>query len=473
MTDQELVEKLLAKGRAAQTQFEAYSQAQVDEIVTAIAWAGYKQENAETLARLAYEGSRLGNYEDKVTKIRRKTKGTLMDLKDAKSVGVVEVDEARGLTKIAKPMGVIAAILPATNPAATAVNNMMITLKGRNAIILAPHPRGEAACAEAVRLALAELAKLKAPLDLIQYISLQAADKAAGKARSAELMRQADFVLVTAGPKNVEMGYASGTPAHGVGLGNAPVILDETANIAEAVPKIVASKTFDYATSCSSENSLVIQASIYDQVLESLEEHGGYLIRPAEKPQLQATMWPNGHLSREVVAQPPRKIAELAGLNQPEALNARLFIVEEEGIGSDYPFSAEKLCVVLTVYKYHHFAEAIDKVQRILAHMGLGHSCGIHSTNEAHIKMLADQVKVSTVLVNQPHCYNNGGGFDNGLDFTLSMGAGTWGDNGSCENLTYKHFLNYTYLAQPVANREPTDEELWGEFLAKRAEPMP
>ncbi|MEM7343635.1 MAG: aldehyde dehydrogenase family protein, partial [Chloroflexota bacterium] len=368
---------------------------------------------------------------------------------------------------IAKPMGVIAAILPATNPAATAVNNMMITLKGRNAVILAPHPRGEAACAKAVELAQEQLAKLSAPIDLIQYVSLKGESKAAGKARAAELMKQSDFVLVTAGPNNVEMGYSSGNPAHGVGLGNAPVILDETANIAEAIPKIVASKTFDFATSCSSENALVIEESIYDKVLEALETQGGYRVTAEEKPQLQQTMWPNGHLSRDVVAQPPHQIAELAGINKPEALNSRLLIVEEEGIGPDYPFSGEKLCVVLTVYKYQNFDEALDKVHNILDYMGLGHSCGIHSENEAHIQALAESTNVATVLVNQPHCYNNGGGFDNGLDFTLSMGAGTWGQNGSSENLTYKHFLNYTYLAHTIPSREPTEAELWGDYWAK------
>jgi sulfoacetaldehyde dehydrogenase len=467
MKYQSLVRTLLNKARAAQRQFEAYSQQQVDEVVTAVAWAGYKQENAETLARLAFEGSQLGNYEDKITKIRRKTKGTLLDIKDAKSVGVIEIDEIRGVTKIAKPMGIIAAILPATNPAATAVNNIMITLKGRNAVILAPHPRGEAACAEVVRLAHQELAKLNAPLDLVQYLSLKATDKAAGKARAAELMRQVDFVLVTAGPKNVDMGYSSGTPAHGVGVGNAPVIIDATANLTEAIPKIVASKTFDYATSCSSENALIVDASIYNEVLDALEEHGGYRVTSEEKRQLQTVMWPNSHLSRAVVAQSPRTIAQLAGINKSEALESRLLIVEEEGIGPEYPFSGEKLSVVLTVYKYHHFDEALEKTSRILEYMGLGHSCGIHSHNDDHIQALANSVHVSTVLVNQPHCYNNGGGFDNGLDFTLSMGAGTWGKNDSCENLTYKHFLNFTYLARTIPSREPSNETLWGEYLTK------
>jgi sulfoacetaldehyde dehydrogenase len=291
MTDQELVQRRLIKARAAQEQFEDYNQQQVDEVVAGVAWTGYKQENAERLAWLAFEYTRLGNHKDKVSKIRRKTLGTMRDLKGAKSVGVISVDEEKGLTTIAKPMGVIAAILPATNAAATAVLNVIIMLKGRNAVILAPHPKGEPACAELVRLVRQELHKLNAPHDLVQYLSLKAENKAAGKARAKELMRQVDYVLVTSGASNVEMAYTSGTPSHGVGVGNAPVIIDATANIPDAVKKIVASKTFDYGTSCSSENALVIEASVYDKVIQALQVHGGYLVTPQEKIQLQAAMW--------------------------------------------------------------------------------------------------------------------------------------------------------------------------------------
>ncbi|MEM7126599.1 MAG: aldehyde dehydrogenase family protein [Chloroflexota bacterium] len=467
MPEQQLIESSIERARTAQAIFETFTQEQADDIVTGIAWAGYQQENAETLAKLAYEHSGLGNYEDKVTKVRRKTLGTMMDLKDVKSMGVIEVDEERGLTKIAKPMGVIAAILPSTNPAATCINNMMITLKGGNAVILAPHPRGEATCEEAVRLGREVLARHGAPLDLIQYLSLRAESKEAGKARASELMAQADYSLVTAGPANVDLGYRSGTPSHGVGVGNAPIIIDATADLNDAIPKIIASKTFDNATSCSSESALVVEESVYDSVLQELQVHGGYLVKPDEKPRLEQTMWPNGHLNRHVVAQSAQTIAELAQLDKPEALNANHFIVEEDGIGPDYPFSGEKLSVVLAVYKYSDFDEALEKVNSILDYMGKGHSCGIHSFNDEHIEQLAESAKVSTVLVNQPHCYNNGGGFDNGLDFTLSMGAGTWGDNDTCENLTYKHFLNYTYLARPIADRTPSEEELWGNYRRK------
>jgi len=457
------------RARSAQLAIEHWNQQQVDDAVTAIAFAATRPDVVETLATLAAEQSGLGNAADKATKILRKTLGTLSDLQDAPSVGVIHVDQARGVTTIAKPMGVIACILPSTNPGATPINNMMITLKGRNAVILAPHPRGEATCAESVRIARAELARLGAPQDLVQFVSLAAESKEAGKAIAAELLGQSDYSLVTAGPANVDMAYRVGTPSHGVGVGNAPVIIDETADLDAAIPKIVASKTFDHATSCSSENSLVIDDSVYDLVLNRLQDNGGWLVPGDQKDQLQQAMWPGGSLNRQVVAQPASRIAEVAGFEAPAAHASKFLIVEETGVGEDHPFSGEKLSVVLTVYRSNNFDHALDTVDEILSFMGEGHSCGIHSTNEARVEQLAARARVSTVLVNQPHAYNNGGSFDNGLDFTLSMGAGTWGDNDTCENLTYKHFLNYTYLARPIPSTEPTEEELFGDFLARRS----
>ena len=472
-TDEQLVVDVVRRARAAQRTIEHYDQQQVDDLVSALAWVATRANNAENLARLAAEQSGLGNADDKTAKIMRKTLGTMADLKDAPSVGVIRVDRERGLTTIAKPMGVIACILPSTNPGATPINNMMITIKGRNAVVLAPHPRGEEACAEAVRLARGELAKLGAPEDLVQYLSLAADNKEAGKARASELMAQCDYSLVTAGPANVDLAYRSGTPSHGVGVGNAPVIIDETADLDTAIPKIVASKTFDYATSCSSENSLIVDASIYDDVLQRLQDHGGWKVPAGAKDQLQAAMWHDGHLNRNIVAQPASRIAEEAGFDEPEAHASRFLIVEETEIGPEHPFSGEKLSVVLTVYRSDDFDQALDTVEQILAFMGEGHSCGIHSADQDRIERLAARARVSTVLVNQPHSYNNGGSFDNGLDFTLSMGAGTWGDNDSCENLTYKHFLNYTYLARPIASTEPTEDELFGEFLARHGRSDP
>ena len=462
ITDQQLVTEVVDRARAAQERFTRATQAQVDEVVTGAAWAGYS--NADHLARLAIEETGIGVLEDKAAKNRRKTLGTLRDLKGAKSVGVINVDRERGITEIAKPAGIVAALTPLTNPGATPINNIMITLKGRNAVILAPHPKGERTCAEVVRLVHRELAKLDAPLDLVQLFSLQAPDKAQSKQRANELMRQVDLVLATTGPPSVRAAYSSGTPALGVGLGNVPVIVDSSADIDVAADKIVRSKTFDNATSCSSENALVIAADVYQPMIEALRARGGYLVSAVEKASLQDAMWQGGSLSRHVVAQPATAIAARAGI---DASATKFLVVEEDGIGEQYPFSGEKLSPVLTVYRFAGFEQGLEIVKKILNYQGKGHSCGIHTRDEDHIGRLAEATDVCRVLVNQAHCIGNGGDFANGLAFTLSMGAGTWGRNSTCDNITYRHFLNITRIARPIAAAIPTEDEMFGEYLTQ------
>ncbi len=459
------VAESVTRARAAQQRYETYSQQQVDDVVAAVAWAGYS--HAELLAKMAIEETGIGNYEDKVAKNRRKTLGTMRDLRGATSVGILKDDPARGVTEIAKPVGVVAAMTPVTNPGATVINNLMIVLKGGNAIIVAPHPKGEKTCAKVVELARAALARVGAPEDLVQYLSLSAPSKEESKRRSQDLMRQVDLVLVTAGPGNVRMAYGSGTPALGVGVGNAPVIIDETADVESAAANVVQSKTFDNATSCSSENSLVVESTMYDAVMRALQARGGYLVAADDKPKLQAAMWEDGMLSRAVVAQPASSIAQQAGLRDDAALRARFLIVEEDGIGRTFPFSGEKMSPVLTVYRYSGFEQALDTVVRILDYQGKGHSCGIHSMNDDHITRLARVAKVGRVLVNQAHCVGNGGDFANGLDFTLSLASGTWGGNSTSDNITYRHFLNVTRLARAIPADVPTEQDLWGDYFSR------
>jgi sulfoacetaldehyde dehydrogenase len=463
--DVDRIEEYRSRAHAAQVCFEAYDQKAVDEVVTAVSWAGY--HHAETLGTLGFEETGLGTSADKITKIRRKTLGTLRDLAGAPSVGVLRVDERRGITEIAKPVGIVAAITPVTNPAATPVNNIMIALKGRNAIILAPHPGADRTCAAVVDYVHRELDRVRAPRDLVQHFSLKAVDKAASRDRATALMRGADLVLVTAGPGNVLAAYSSGTPALGVGRGNVPVIVDATADLDAAAGKIALSKCFDHATSCSSENALLIDETVYEAMLGALAAQGGYLVSPAEKAQLQETMWSDGTLNRAVVAQSVETICRIAGLQNKAAVRARFLMVEESGVGLDYPFSGEKLSPVLTLYRYAAFDDALKTLAGILDHQGKGHSCGIHSNDERHILALAHFSQVARVLVNQAHAIANGGDFANGLDFTLSMGAGTWGGNSTCDNITYTHLLNVTRLARPVPPREPTEEELWGDYLRR------
>jgi sulfoacetaldehyde dehydrogenase len=451
--------ELIERGRKAQAVFEEYSQEQVDEVITAVGWAGYK--NAEYLAKFSIEETGMGVLEDRIKKIHNKTRGTLRDLKGALSRGIINIDVKTGVTEIAKPMGVIGAITPVTNPVATAINNMMVVLKGGNAVILASHPSAKKTGMEVVRLVREEMAKVKAPLDLVQTVEQPSKDL------SQEIMRQADTVIATGGSVMVRAAYSSGKPALGVGQGNAVVIIDPSADIDSAVDKIFAGKTFDYATSCSSESSIVVQESIYDQVIEKFKAKGSYLVSQQEKEKLQETVWKDGAINGKVVCRSPESIASLAGIASEEALKSKCFLVEEEGIGKEYPFSGEKLTVILSVYKYSHFDEALDIVNRITSYQGRGHSCGIHTTTEENITKLALSAKVSRIMVNQVQAFGNGGFFNNGLPFTLTMGCGSWGGNSTTENLNYKHFINICRLARPITENRPTDEQLWGDYLKK------
>ena len=458
-SSEEVIADLLRRARAAQRQFEQWPQERVDEVVQGVAWACYKQENAEALARLAVETTGLGRYEDKVAKNRRKTMGTLGDLMGAITVGVVREDPETGITEIEKPMGVVAAVCPSTNPAATPVNKAMMILKCRNAVIIAPSPKGLATCKLIVDLIHGELQKIGAPLDLVQHLP-----EPISKDLTNELMRQADMVVVTGSQRNVRAAYSSGTPAIGVGGGNVPVIIDASADLPDAAEKIKRSKVFDYATSCSSENSVVIDASIYDDAIQALRAQGGVLLTAEEKQRLQEVMWADGKLSGKVTAQSPERIAELAGLDRPELRGAEFFMVEEDGVGPDHPYSSEKLSVVLTVYRFDTFDEAVERVQSILDHQGAGHSCGIHTADTAHTDRLGHEIRVARVLENQNHAFGNGGSWDNGLNFTLTMGCGSWAGNSISENLSYKHFMNTTRIVRRIPERAPTEEQLWGGY---------
>ncbi|HLH58608.1 MAG TPA: aldehyde dehydrogenase family protein [Streptosporangiaceae bacterium] len=453
------ITEVIGRARAAQAAFESYDQRRVDDVVAAVAWAIYQPHRARALAEISVRDTGLGNVPDKITKNQRKTLGTLSDLTGQPSVGVIGHDPRTGITEYAKPVGVVAAVCPSTNPAATPANKTMMALKGRNAVVISPSPKGASTCALLVRYMHEQLDRIGAPRDLVQFLGRPS------KELTAELMRQADLVVVTGSQRNVRQAYSSGTPAIGVGAGNAPVIVEADADLAGAAAKIRRSKVFDYATSCSSENSVHINAAVYDQMIDALRAEGGYLCDAEEKRRLQAVMWPAGKLSPQVIAQEPGKIAALAGIDSPEARAASFFMVPEEGVGPDYPFSGEKLSVVLTVYRYPDIGAALDRIQALLDFQGAGHSCGIHTASDELARLVAERLRVARVLVNQAHCFGTGGGFDNGLNFTLTMGAGTWAGNSISDNLSYRHFLNITRLARVIPPREPTEEELWGRYF--------
>ncbi|MGY0792239.1 acylating sulfoacetaldehyde dehydrogenase [Azospirillum argentinense] len=459
--DQEAIAALVARARTAQRAFADATQERVDDAVAALAWAIYEPGRARALAELAVADTGLGNVADKIVKNQRKTFGTLRDLMRVRTVGVIEEDTAKGIVKIAKPLGVVGAVTPSTNPAATPVNKAMMAVKGRNAIIIAPSPMGSAATGRTVELMRAELARIGAPEDLVQMIPTPIT-----KGLTQALMEAVDLVVVTGSQDNVRRAYSSGTPAIGVGAGNVPVIVDESADLAEAARKICASKTFDNSTSCSSENALVVLDSVYDATIAALEEAGGYLCTAEERGRVQSRLWENGKLNRKLIAKDAAILAEAFEL-APKAREARFFLVEETGVGKAHPFSGEKLSLVLAVYRVPDFDAAVDQVRRILDHQGRGHSCGIHTKDEAHAKRLADELDVVRVLVNFAHTFGNGGGFDSGLNFTLSMGCGSWQKNSISENLSWKHFVNITHLVRPIPEDKPSEEALFGPFWSR------
>jgi len=452
----EFIASIIDRAREAQKVAEGFSQEKVDEICMAVVYEATKPENADKIAKLAVEESQMGNYDGKYGKLMVKSKGTLRDMKGKKSVGVIEIDEEKGLMKIAKPAGVIAGLIPCTNPEATPVVKAISALKGRNAIVMSPHPRTKKTNTMVVNLIRETLKKYDAPEDLVIGLEEPSMED------SGELMKQADLILATGGAGLVKAAYSSGTPAYGVGAGNAVTVVDETADLKDAANKIMRSKTFDYATSCSTENSCVIQEDIYDDMIKAMEAEGGYLVSPEEKKLLEKAMWVDGHLNPKIITQPVERIVEIAGFEIPE--DKTFLMVEENKVGPEYPFSGEKLSVVTTLFKYSTFQNAVDRVNEITGYQGSGHSCGIHTFNEDHVMELSMDTKTSRVMVRQPQCLANSGAWTNGMPMSMTLGCGTWGGNIASKNVTWEELINVTWVAYEIESTEPTDEELFAEL---------
>ena len=379
----------------------------------------------------------------------------------ARTVGVIEEIPEKGLVKYGKPVGVVGAVCPSTNPAATPVNKAMMALKGGNAVIIAPSPAGAMTTAKTVDLMRAELKKTGHPEDLVQILP-----SPVSKEMTQALMNQCDLAVVTGSQNNVKRAMQSGTVAIGVGAGNVPVIIDSTADLDDAAEKITASKIFDNSTSCSSENAVVILDDVYEDAIAALERAGGWRCTPDQKASVEANLWIKGKLNRHIIAKDADVTAEIMGL-PAEAKSRKFFMVEEGTVGGKHGFADEKLSLVLTVYRAKDFAEAKDIVRRILNVTGKGHSAGIHTANLDHARELAAETDVVRILVNQAHTFGNGGSFNNCLPFTLSMGGGTWAGNTISENLNYRHFINITHLVTTIPEDKPTEEELFGNHWAK------
>ena len=465
MNDNEaLIATLVAKARAAQAVAATWDQARVDEVCVAVGWSVYNDENIAILAKSAVEETGMGVVADKITKHKNKVFGVLKDIASARSAGLIEVDEAKGLRKYAKPVGVVGALAPVTNPTATPSSNGLSILKGRNAVIFAPHPKAKKSSALAIGFMRAALAKVGAPEDLVQLIEEPSVEL------TQELMRQVDLVVATGGGAMVKAAYSSGTPAYGVGPGNAVQLLAEDADPADAAAKIAVSKAFDNATSCSSENSVVIHDSIYVPFVDAMKAKGGYLCNTAEKAKLRTWIWvtgKDGHegLNPKIIAKSAQVIAEGAGFSVPDG--TRFLMVEAEDTPEKDKFAQEKISPVLTLWTCSFFDEGLDLVVRITDACGTGHSSGIFTFRQDYIDRMGLTMRSSRIMVRQGMASGNGGTFANGMPSTVTLGCGTWGGNVTTENIHWKHFVNITWLSLPLEPSRPTDEQIFGAYWKK------
>ena len=462
MSAKEEIEVLINRSREAQKQIENYTQEQVDELIRAMVWSVAKPGMAEEIAQFTVDETQLGNYDGKFLKIQRKTRATLMDIIDDKSVGILEEDPERAIVKIAKPMGVIGALSPSTNPEATPVIKSIHAVKGRNSIIVAPHPRAKLTNKKICDLMREAIVKCGAPADLVQAIEIPSLEL------TNELMAQCDRVLATGGGAMVNAAYSSGTPALGVGVGNAVITVDDTADLDDAAEKIRISKTLDLAASCSSDNSVILVESIYEEMISKLKDKGGFLVNEEEKQKLKETLWDEeGHLNTAIVAQPAEKIADMANIEIPEGTG--FYIVPETGWGKEFPFSGEKLSVIMALYRASDIEHAIELTNNIQAYQGQGHSCGIYSNSDENIMKLANSTKTSRVMVNQPQAASNSGNLWNGMRQTFSLGCGSWGGNGTNNNISWRDLINETWVSKPLSQTKEliSDEELFGDVMNK------
>jgi len=433
------IDEYIRRGRDAQLVFEKMSQEQVDQAVYTIAKVVF--DHAEPLASYAVDETGMGNYEDKVAKNRQKARIIWNSLQGKKSRGIIERDEETGITKVAKPMGVVAAITPCTNPIVTPMSNAMFALKGGNAIIITPHHKSIGCSTRTVELVNAELAKLGMPENLIQILDVQSREN------TKNLISSADVVIATGGMGMVNAAYSSGRPALGVGAGNVQCIIDEDYDYTVAVPKIIAGRSFDNGIICSGEQSVICPASKFEEVLQEFEKNGAFVVRAPEHKEAfrKAIFDEEGHMSRHAVGQSCQSIAALAKINIPE--NTRVIVIEADGFGASDILSKEKMCPVLSAYPYDNFDEAVEIARANLEEEGKGHSVAIHSDNKEHIEQVGVELCVSRFLVNQTCATSAGGSFFNGLAPTNTLGCGSWGHNSISENLDYKHLINISRIA--------------------------
>lgn len=444
---------MIEKGRIAQKEFENFSQDQVDMVVKAIAKVVY--ERGEELARMAVEETGMGVYDHKVLKNKGKAKAIWNNLKNKKSVGIIEEDTENAIIKVAKPIGVVGAVTPCTNPIVTPMCNSMFALKGRNSIIIAPHPRAKICAKYVVSLFNEEIAKLGAPENLIQVIKEPSIEL------TNELMKKADVIVATGGMGMVKAAYSSGKPAFGVGAGNVQCIIDRNVNLKEVVPKIITGRTFDNGIICSGEQSIIVPKESYKDIIEEFKKNGAYYVEKEEEIEKFAkVLFNNGSINGKVVGQSVDFIGDLAGVNIPEG--TKVIVLKARGYGQNDILCKEKMCPVMVSFEYDTIEDAIKIAQSNLEVEGKGHSCAIHSNNMENIKQAGERLTVSRLVVNQPSSTSAGGALYNGFAPTTTLGCGSWGNNSISENLDYKHLINVSRIG--LYNKDayiPTDKEIW------------
>ena len=461
-TMQPEIDNLVERARKAQQNYEASGiQEKFDRAAQAAAWALMEPTRNAELAAFAVAETGLGNSADKITKNHRKTLGLLRDIIGQKSFGLVDDNPASGVSEFLRPKGVVAAIVPSTNPLATPVNNVVNALKTGNAIILAPSPKGVSPLEKLLGYIYAEFDRIGLDHDLVQMVP-----NPPSKDKTARLMQLADMLVVTGSQSNVRAAYSSGTPAIGVGMGNVVTIIDETADLDDAAQKIQRSKCFDNATSCSSENAVIVVDAVYDDFVAALGRAGGMLLDPEQTQHLITTHWHDGHLNRNMLAQDIDAVLRILGMADTAPNGTKFLVAPATGIGPEHPVSGEKMALFLALYRASDFADAKAKARAIHDYQGRGHSLGLHSQNDQRAHELAMEMQTCRIIVNQAHCFATGGSFDNGLPFSLSMGCGSWGGNSIDDNLNWTHFVNRVRIARQIPPVEPSLDNIFADYFA-------
>lgn len=443
--EQGVVDEHLAAGRDAMAAVADYDQAAVDDLARAVAWGVLQEDRCIDLVAMYDQETGMGTQAGTRAKLDGLLRQGLTEILGEPSVGRVDTDRP-GVIEVAKPVGVIGALIPSTNPASTAAFLAMMAVKGRNAIVLSPPPTAVKTAERTVEYIRDELARVDAPRDLVQMV-----DRPVTREKAHTLLEKADFAHVTGSARNVEAGETAGTPNYCVGAGNATAVVDETADIDETAGAIATGASFDNGAVCTSESNIVVDERVAADLRDGLREKGGYVCSPEESAAVADLLFEDGHRTRQYLAASAGDIAAAVGLPAEDPS-----VIVLRGDGLEERFAGEKLAPVVTVYTDRGFDRLLDTANRILAVDGAGHSCTLHTDREERIETFAEAVNVCRAVVNQPGGLGLPGG-GNGLDATLSLGGGVWGGNQLDENLTYRHFITTTRVARPVSSGNDTD----------------